>query len=156
MPPKYPETPYVRDGKSYEENLLTREMHPTDGNMMGFEQMYGEGRPDMARLQAAPVGQTVQKFMEMYGQEQAIQVLDELIRIQEQGGNDLSQRAPGTLSEMESYGLARRHPTDANLMGHEQRFGYPPSVAQNPAQAQTPFRQAPQQGPMNAFALERR
>ena len=148
---KYAETPYVRDGKSYGENLLTREQHPTDGNMMGFEEMYGQGGADMGQLQHMPIDATVKRFRDLYGDEQAIMVLDELVRIQEKAGGGLRGRAPSTLSEVESYGLARRHPTDGNLMGHEKRFGYPPSVAQYPAQGQTPFRQQQPQQPQNVF-----
>ena len=153
---KYPVTPYVQQGKSYNENLLTREMHPTDGNMMGFEQQYGSARPDTASLAHMPIDQTVKRFREMYGDEQALAVLDELVRIQEEAGSGLGQRAPSTLSEIESYGLARRHPTDSNLMGHEGRFGYPPSVSQSPTMQRTPFRPAPSAGPLNAFAVQSR
>lgn len=144
-------TPYVRDDKSMMENQLTRELHPTDGNMMGYEDMYGQQKGDLSHM---PIEQTVQKFRQLYGDEQAIMVLDELVRLQEEAGRGLSQRAPSTLSEVESYGLARRQPTDGNLMGHEQRFGYAPSVAQFPQPSQTPFRQAAPSQPLNAFALE--
>lgn len=153
---KYPEMPYVQRKKSYDENLLTREMHPTDGNMMGFEQQYGTARPDTAALQHMPIDQTVKRFRELYGDEQAVMVLDELVRIQEESGGGLSQRAPSTLSEIESYGLARHHPTDSNLAGHERRFGYPPSVSQDPTMQRTPFRPARPTGPLNAFAVQSR
>lgn len=150
MPPKKrQETPFVRDSKSLAENLLTREMHPTDGNMMGFEEKYGTARPtpeQIQQMQALPIDATVRKFRDMYGDEQAIMVLDELVRIQEDAGAGLDQRAPSTLSEMESYGLARRHPTDSNLMGHEGRHGYAPSVAPNPPIGQSPFRSLPAPG----------
>lgn len=145
-------TPYIQDRKSYGQNLLTREMHPTDGNMMGFEQTYGGGPADMGQMQQLPVDQTVKRFREMYGDEQAIMVLDELIKIQGEAGQ--GGRPP---TEIESYGNARANPTDGNLMGHEAQYGYPPSVAQNPSANQTPFgARAAHQGPMNAFALQGR
>lgn len=139
--PKQPVTPFVQDRKTYGENLLTREMHPTDGNMMGFEDMYGQARPDTTELQIMPIDQTVKRFREMYGDEQALQVLDELVRIQEQS---LSMNQNPT--EIESFGRARRNPTDSNLMTHEHRYGYPPSVAALPPLPQTPF------GPKHAMA----
>lgn len=152
MPNRRPQTPYVQDRQSYGENLLTREMHPTDGNMMGFEQTYGGGPADMSQMQQLPVDQTVKRFREMYGDEQAIMVLDELIKIQGEAGQG---GQPGT--ELESYGNARANPTDGNLMGHEAQYGYPPSVAQNPSMSQTPFGAPPaHQGPMNAFAIQGR
>lgn len=147
---KYPVTPYVQERKSYGENLLTREMHPTDGNMMGFEQSYGSSQPDMQQLQALPIDQTVKRFREMYGDEQAMMVLQELVKIQEESGGGLSGRAPTTLSEIESYGLAQYHPTDSNMMGHEARFGYPPTSTQ------TPFGSPQPQAPLNAFAVQGR
>ena len=144
-------TPYIQDRKSYGQNLLTREMHPTDGNMAGFEDKYGQARPDPSQLQQVPIDQTVKRFRELYGDAQAIQVLDELVRIQSEGGQGGQPR-----TEIESFGNARANPTDANLMGHEGQYGYAPSVAAQPQPSQTPFRQPLPQGPMNAFALKSR
>lgn len=156
MPPKRQQTPYVQDRKSYGENLVTREMHPTDGNMQGFQEMYGNGEPNWDATMHMSIDQTVKRFRELYGDEQAIQVLDELVRIQsEAGSKELGN--PSKMTEIESYGNARMNPTDANVMGHEGQYGYAPSVSQQPNMQQTPF--APPQrpaGPMNAFALQSR
>lgn len=83
---------------------------------------------DPAQMQHAPIDQTIAQFRQAYGDEQAIMLLEELVR--RQGG--LQHRAPGTLSEVESFGRARAYPTDANMRMHQNRFGYSP-------QSGTPF-----------------
>ncbi|MEM8615303.1 MAG: hypothetical protein AAGF20_00055 [Pseudomonadota bacterium] len=113
---------------------------------------------------ANKAAESFSRLLKTYGPDAAVKALDELVRLGERAGMNTSG-VQDEFSEVRNYGNVRLNPSDGNLHAFEEKYGYPPSVAANPAPEKTPFYEgerpmvppSPYGPPANAFdAVKRR